>query len=283
MTLSLRNLLNGRSRAFFIGSAAVLVAAIASADLVTGYQVSVGLLYVVPVALMAWYVSRLASAAVAMISALTWYAVSAFNAPEEVGTPILAWNGAIRLGLFILISILMSSLKEAYDHQRRLARTDPLTGLLNGRAFEEEARLELMRAQRLNYEVGVLYIDLDNFKRLNDSRGHAAGDLFLKDMGTVLKSKLRATDVIGRLGGDEFGVILAATSRPQVLAIATRLQEALAHLSATAQPPVTLTIGGVTSDGSEDIDTLIGRADNIMYRAKATGKGSIQLSSAGEH
>lgn len=280
MTLLLRRLVKARSRAFFVLAAAVLVAGIAIADLATGYQVSVGLMYVIPIALVAWYVSRLAGVAVAVTSALIWYAVSSLNAPPGVGGAILVWNGAIRSGLFILISILISSLKEAYDHQRLLARTDPLTGLLNSRAFEEEAQLELMRARRLNYEVGVLYIDLDNFKSLNDTKGHAAGDLFLKDLGMALKSNLRATDIIGRLGGDEFAVILAATSRSHIEAIAVRLQEAVGRFASGVQPPVTMTIGAVAARESEDIDTLIGRADNVMYQAKGVAKGSIQFGDA---
>ncbi len=277
LIVMLRNFLDTRSGGFVVALSLALVVAVGSADYFTGYFLSFGLFYVAPIALVAWYVSRTAGAALALLSTLVWYCVNSVFTPPELGREILIWNSAIRFGFFIVISLLLSSLKEAYARQKDLARTDLLTGLLNRRAFEDHARIELIRASRSRNHVAVFYLDLDNFKALNDSRGHAAGDGFLRQVGTVLRSSLRSTDFVGRLGGDEFAVLLAGTSEAQVRETASRLQAAVLHVAGDLGAPVSVTIGVATSDGSDDIESLIKRADDAMYRGKASTKGSIML------
>lgn len=277
MIAVLLSFLGARSKAFLLAASLTLVVGIGVADYLTGYHLSLGLFYVAPISLVAWYVSGTAGFAFALSSASLWYAVNSVFAPAGVSPTILAWNGVVRFGFFTIISSLLASLKEAYGRQSQLARTDPLTGLLNSRAFADEARLELLRASRNRYEVAALYLDLDNFKALNDSKGHAAGDTLLADIGHTMKRSLRATDIVGRVGGDEFAVVLSGTSRAHAQATARRLQSAIHLVSSQTDPPVSVTVGVVTSDGSEGIDAIIRRADDMMYRGKAASKASIRM------
>ena len=277
VTTLVRKFLRARSKAFLFGASLVLVAAIGFADYLTGYHLSLGLFYVAPISLVSWYVSRPAGFMFAFLSALVWYSVNSAFAPLPVTPSVIIWNTIVRLGFFIIICSLLASLKEAYARQSDLARTDPLTGLLNSRAFVDEATLELARATRNKYEITTLYFDLDNFKALNDSRGHAAGDSLLRDIGNIVRSTLRSTDIIGRLGGDEFAILLSASSRDHALSTANRLQAAIHRVSSQQEPSVTVTLGAVTSNGSEGIESLIRRADHMMYQGKVTQKGSIRF------
>jgi diguanylate cyclase (GGDEF)-like protein len=275
LSLSLRfmSLLSRRS---MIVLAVLLVLLIGYADFVTGYYLSLGLFYVVPVALLAWYVSRRAGLVGAALSALTWHAVNAVYAPLGLAPAVLVWNSAVRFGFFSIIGFLLSSLKTSYERHSELARIDPLTGLLNSRAFDEALRLELARAQRQSYEIAVVYIDLDNFKSINDSMGHAAGDALLRDVGRSLTQAVRATDIVGRVGGDEFVVVLSSISAISARATAGRLQDLIHQVAGGHAPGVTATAGIALSDGTDPIDSLIERADALMYHGKATAKGSIQ-------
>jgi diguanylate cyclase (GGDEF)-like protein len=280
MIILLRGFLRTRSKSFLVVVAVTLVFTIGVADYLTGYHLSLGLFYVAPVALLAWYVSSEAGVSAASLSALTWYLVNSVFAPPEVGKLILVWNTVIRFGFFIMISSLLRSLKKAYEHQKEMAQTDPLTGLLNSRAFEDGATIELMRATRNNYDVAAIYLDLDNFKTINDLRGHDVGDSLLRDVGLALKANLRATDIVGRLGGDEFAVLLCGTSQFQLQETASRLQDAVLRITTRAVPPVTVTIGAVSSYGSENIKDLLRRADQAMYHGKRSSKGSICMALA---
>jgi len=262
-----------RSRTSLMLMSLALVIGIGSIDYADYF--SLGLFYVAPIALVAWYVSRSAGVAFALLSALVWYFINSAVVPPQMDQAFLIWNGAVRFGFFMVISSLVSSLRQAYDQQKALALTDSLTGVLNGRAFKDQASIELMRARRNKYKVAILYLDLDNFKALNDSSGHFAGDLLLRNITIALASSLRSTDLLGRLGGDEFAVLLAGTSAPQVRATASRLQAAVLSVAPALEPPVTVTIGAVTSDGFEDIESLLTRADNMMYQGKASSRGSI--------
>ncbi len=271
------NFLGALSKISLLAISLAMVVAIGVADYVTGYNLSLGLFYVAPISIVSWYVSRRAGIVLAGISAIVWYLVNSIYAPPNLAHAILIWNSAIRIGFFIIISFLLAALKKAYDRQNDLARTDQLTGLLTSHAFANEARLELARATRNKYRIAVLYIDLDNFKSYNDSRGHAAGDSLLRDIGLALKSSLRATDVAGRVGGDEFVIVLSAVSQMLAQATASRLQSAIHRVTLGQTPQVTATIGVVNSDGFDDIEALMVRADSMMFQGKATSKGSIQV------
>lgn len=166
------------------------------------------------------------------------------------------------------------------DAERR-AQTDPLTGVLNRRSLIERLDAACRRAQARGLPIALLFIDLDHFKAINDTRGHLAGDACLKAVITPIQSELRQSDVIGRYGGEEFVVILSSADAPAAHAIAQRIRLRVAELQVEGfGSPISLTcsIGVATSDtlgvwGEQ----LVARADAAVYVAKNAGRNQVQV------
>ncbi len=166
----------------------------------------------------------------------------------------------------------------------RQARTDPLTGLLNRRAFLDELSRRVERLDREGVPGTLMFVDLDNFKRLNDALGHDVGDDALCIAANLLRAAVRPADLVARLGGDEFALWLdgadelTAAERAEMLRIEG--PRSLAHLCELQGPGVSMSIGIATRwpGRGEDIDTLMHRADQIMYEVKRAGRGHWRVS-----
>jgi len=172
------------------------------------------------------------------------------------------------LAIFSDITLRKREQQELYD----LATHDALTGLPNRFLFSERFRHAMVRAKRASHLVGLLYLDLDRFKPVNDLLGHQCGDMLLQTVAKRLKRSVREEDMIARLGGDEFAVILEHLSRPRdAAATARKLLHALDRpfLLQGHQARITASIGiSVYPFDGDDVETLIKRADGAMYRAK---------------
>jgi diguanylate cyclase (GGDEF)-like protein len=170
----------------------------------------------------------------------------------------------------------------------RLARSDPLTGLTNRRGFFEAGMIELARSRRSGQRLALLMLDADRFKAINDKYGHAAGDAVLRELAGIMRETLRETDVIGRLGGEEFAVLLPATDRDGAGLVAERLRKNIATaLILFDCQPIELTVSiGVADIPVEPqaspglIETAMARADDAMYRAKESGRNRVDLAAA---
>jgi diguanylate cyclase (GGDEF)-like protein/PAS domain S-box-containing protein len=170
--------------------------------------------------------------------------------------------------------------KELQWKLERQARTDPLTGCANRRHFMELAEHELARARRYTEEVSVLMLDLDHFKEINDRYGHQAGDLTLQRLVQICQSTLRAEDTVGRLGGEEFAILLPESARNKALEVAERLCRAVAAadvpLEGKAPLRFTTSIGVATlAQEDSDIGVVLGRADKALYEAKSAGRNRV--------
>jgi diguanylate cyclase (GGDEF)-like protein len=169
----------------------------------------------------------------------------------------------------------------------RQARTDPLTGLLNRRAFLDEMARRVDRLERDGLPGTLMFVDLDNFKDLNDCCGHDAGDAALCITAALLRRTLRPADLIARLGGDEFAMWLdgadefTAAERAECLRVDG--PTALAHLAEGHDLSLTMSIGITTRwpGRGDDIETLIHRADQAMYQVKRAGRGHWRVAQAG--
>jgi len=158
---------------------------------------------------------------------------------------------------------------------RAMAYRDPLTGLWNRRFFEERLREELSRSQRAGAgrRFSVMNVDVDDFKRVNDRHGHAAGDAVLKEVGEFLIAHLRTHDVACRTGGDEFGILLPDLSVEDCGHLLERLRAARAEANASREIPISLSLGTASwPEAGDSVDALLGHADQAMYAAKRRRK-----------
>lgn len=193
-------------------------------------------------------------------------------------------EGEVR-GFFVLVSD-VSELKQAQQQLEALVKdlntqavTDGLTGLANRRHFWEQARVEMTRSRRYGFELCLVMLDIDKFKSINDGFGHAAGDEVLRNLSSVMKASLRETDVIGRLGGEEFGILLPQTGEVEAQSIAERLRIAVWESSVAFEDKTiryTISLGVATAHTNEtSVDDLVKRADMALYQAKETGRNRV--------
>ncbi len=170
-------------------------------------------------------------------------------------------------------------LKSAQVELERMAKIDFLTGIANNRFFSEAGAAEIQRAHRYNRPLAVLMVDLDHFKKINDTYGHAIGDKALVELAAICKNLLRDVDIFGRLGGEEFAILLPETDIAGGGIIAERLLSAIAKTSIEADNKIlhlTVSIGVSELLPDEDqLQTLLKRADDAMYEAKRKGRNQV--------
>ena len=161
----------------------------------------------------------------------------------------------------------------------QLANTDALTGAISRRHFHELGERELARATREQDPIGVLVLDIDHFKRVNDEYGHAGGDAVLRAFTRRCQAQLRASDVLGRLGGEEFAVLLPATALPEAMRAAERIRAAVADAPMAVEGtslPVTVSIGAASLPADETtLEALLAAADDALYAAKRGGRNRV--------
>ncbi|WP_404384232.1 diguanylate cyclase [Caenispirillum salinarum] len=171
----------------------------------------------------------------------------------------------------------MLALRRQHLDLERLATTDTLTGALNRRAFMARLETETQRAGRHGHDFAVLMLDIDHFKRINDTRGHAAGDQALVAFADTLRGHLRDTDSLGRLGGEEFAVLLPETGADGAATLAERLRAAVAAARVTTDAATFgfTTSAGLASFAGDTPESLLRRADGALYRAKEGGRDRV--------
>jgi diguanylate cyclase (GGDEF)-like protein len=179
---------------------------------------------------------------------------------------------------FVFVAMAKERMELGY---KRAAMKDPLTDLLNRNAFVEEAmQLTLLQIKR-DRPVAVFMIDLDGFKEINDRFGHALGDKVLRVFAETVRTSLRSSDLIGRLGGEEFAVVIADACRDNAFRVADRVRRAFAEAAATVDgAPVNATASfgvSIIQDPNDNIMSLLTQADQALYRAKALGRNRVVL------
>jgi diguanylate cyclase (GGDEF)-like protein len=160
----------------------------------------------------------------------------------------------------------------------KIAYTDSLTGVKNRRAFFQASNEELSRSRRLSYDVGVMMLDLDNFKVINDIYGHDAGDEVLKQVSKAMSNCLRNEDTLGRIGGEEFAIITPCSNKGGMHKLASRLQQSIAFLNFSFLPEdknITVSIGYTKVSNDEDFKAALKRADKHLYTAKSSGRNTF--------
>jgi len=250
----------------------------------TGPELALSLFYLFPIIVGTWYVGRWAGILLSFAGALSWLMADLAMMQAFSSTMIPFLNETFRLLVFLIITFLLVKLKNAIDTHKALSRTDSLTQVHNRRAFQDLADLELTKARRSKKPLSFLYVDIDNFKQINDHFGHRIGDTLLRSVAKTIKSNIRAIDIVARLGGDEFGILLAETGPGAVALVARKLKEKLLGLMQNYNRRVTFSIGVVTFETPPDsVDQLIDAADSQMYFAKNMGKNRIHYKIVAEN
>jgi diguanylate cyclase (GGDEF)-like protein len=210
----------------------------------------------------------------------TWLLVVRDPNRPGVSLPILIAVVGIALAALLAALVLVWSRNERMRELQTQASQDPLTGLKNRRRFGEDLRIELARCRREQTVGAVLMLDLDNFKQVNDTLGHPAGDRVIGDIANVLSARMRTTDVVARLGGDEFAIALPRCELDEAEEVADAIAKAirLQTPSSEAAPPITASIGISTfGPRSEGYDEVLSAADSAMYEAKRAGRDSVRV------
>lgn len=243
-------------------------------DNLLGAGISTAIFYLIPIFISTVVLTKAHTVWICIFSSLLWL-VSDLQ-ELELGNATLIWNTAVRLAVFVLFALLLKKILERSSFFETLASTDGLTNLLNKRGFMEKCSDELARAKRFGRPFSLAFIDLDNFKSVNDKYGHQAGDELLKAVAESLISSARVTDKVGRLGGDEFAILFVETSQEDVKKAFSKCNEALLEKLGLSSCSVTLSAGVLTFEGSDmSLMELIDTADKWMYQVKQAGKNNV--------
>jgi diguanylate cyclase (GGDEF)-like protein len=268
--------LGSRSRRTIWLIATTTTLVIGAIDLIIGYEYSTSLFYVIPVAIATWYGSRTAGVVIALLSAIVWLAADIGAGHEYSHVGIFFWNTLIRFGVLLVIVMTLAGFRRAVRQVERAAATDYLTGLLNRRGFYRVLAQEHARGVRYGRPFTLAYLDLDNFKSVNDRFGHDTGDKLLIGVAQRLDRMLRQTDRVARLGGDEFAVLFAETGSSAARAAFMHTHAELMAYMKSHDWPVTFSVGMVTFETvPATTEQTLKVADEVMYDVKRGGKDNI--------
>jgi diguanylate cyclase (GGDEF)-like protein len=259
-----------------------IIAAIAAFKTTVGHDIPVADFFLIPVAGVGWLArSRVYGylAAVCAASATVFIAVVG-QATAPIGAALAA--ATARLVLYVIVLAVLEVLRRMQLQSHAEAGTDHKTGVANSRGFETRAEAEIERSRRNGTPMTVLYLDVDDFKDVNDRFGHATGDRVLATVSHMMRTSVRRNDIVARLGGDEFVVLMPETNRFAGGSVARRMLAELGRVTTPDGAPVHYSIGLVTLDAPPaSVDEMIHQADTLMYRAKQKGKDRIEAAGAG--
>jgi diguanylate cyclase (GGDEF)-like protein len=248
----------------------VAMAAIAALDSLSG-EISFSVFYLIPISVATWRLGKRAGTLWAFFSAVLWGVVDVWgNGYSSPAIPV--WNAAVRLGFFLIVTNALCALAVMQEW----IRTDYLTGLANKRGFYEFAGYAILRSRRTALGFTLVYVDVDDFKSVNDKLGHSAGDALLQLLGTTLLQSIRRTDVVARIGGDEFAIFFSDTSFDSSEVALTKVRESLNSALSGHHWDITYSVGAATFQSwVKSLDAALDEADRLMYEVKRNGKKSV--------
>jgi diguanylate cyclase (GGDEF)-like protein len=246
-------------------------------DYITGPEIICSLLYLIPVATLAWQAGKKPGIAIAAACAAVGLIADIASGAHNDRMAIAFWNNTMTLGFLLVAAILLSRLRQAVCTEEALSRNDMVTTAYNSKYFSEVLQAEIERAKRYKRHFTLLYINLDNFKKVNDAYGRKAGDAALWHFVVSISHALRKTDVIGRLGGDEFGCLLTETGYDAARSVITRLWADLEKEISVHKWPISFSMGAVTfTVAPEKSDDAIKMAEELMLYIKEHGKNGVR-------
>ena len=243
----------------------------------------ISLTLLLPIMLVAWYLGLAWGIAMTGFVVLSWLAADLIGVTPSVPQWVIYVNAVVRAGVFALVALLVAALRQAYRQQQLLATVDVLTGLGNRVKFMAAAETERQRAMRFAHPLTIAFLDLDQFKRLNDGLGHEYGDRVLRAVGAFLQQRLRNIDYAARLGGDEFVILLPETDAHAGLHAISDMHRGLVAALQRDGFSVGVSAGAATFlDPPRSVDQMLEIADQLMYKAKREGKGTLRHAVVGQ-
>ena len=252
-------------------------AAVGYIDYITGFEIRVGPLYFLPSVVAAIHFGTAGAVAASILGTLVWFFSNYFGGLDYHDWYVWPINISAQAISFFVISLLVSNLRASFLREQLLSREDPLTRLLNRRAFYADANQSLAICSRKKRPATVAFMDLDNFKCVNDRQGHQRGDEALILVAETLSTQLRASDIIARLGGDEFAIFLSEVNEDQAILVLNKIRENLKHSEKFQEYGISVSIGAVVfEEAPTNLDVMLKEADALMYKVKLTGKNGLK-------
>lgn len=232
--------------------------------------------FLLPIAFVTWFVSRRAGFFASLMTGAVILGVNLSSSIYLKSSEIAYWNALLWSGFFCMITVIIADLKVLHYRERELARVDSLTGAATRLAFYEFARDEVNRARRTNQPITLAYLDVDSFKEINDRNGHNLGDRVLHAVAQNIRASIRRTDMIARMGGDEFAILLPNASREAGNRLLQKVFNVLTLAMNQRGWPVTFSVGAVTFLNAPDsVEHMLENADEAMYSVKQSGKNRL--------
>ncbi len=254
-----------------------LVLGLTALKLTIGHSVTVIDLLFIPVVWVGWFASARWYGYALAAAAAASSAVVAVLAETHASLAAAAVSGLARFALYVVVLALLGMMRRERAAHQRAATTDQLTGAANSRAFRTIAAAEVERAQRYGHELSLAYLDIDDFKAINDRLGHPEGDRVLLEVSHMMRSVVRSVDTVARVGGDEFAILMPETRAGDAVTVVERVRLETARLSTGDGGRVSCSIGLVTfARPPESLTELVAAGDELLYRAKENGKDRIE-------
>lgn len=248
--------------------------------LMAGSGVRLGPFYLLPICLACWRLSFRAGLGLGFVAAILVAIMGVTITDIPVG--IALGNLAMNVSSIGVLGGIVASFRRSVEQERVFARRDGITGALTRQAFEQQAKSMIEAASEQGRPLLLAYLDLDGFKIVNDRHGHEAGDQVLKRFGNEARAALRREDCFGRMGGDEFALLVPLPSIEEAQETAERLHRRFSAALANTAHEVTCSMGAhtITPDDEPYLDELLRRADRLMYAAKNGGKNGLRFAMA---
>lgn len=273
---SLFDFLENRPRRLLFVASLLLALVMGALNYLLGMY-SLTILFVIPIFLSSWFVGKRHGFFTAFVCAVTNLVSSAMGAATDVDPAIFFGGTAIHGCYMFLLGLMFSTLKGKLENEVQMARIDPLTNALTRRGFYELAEYELSKSRRYSRPITFAYLDLDNFKEINDTLGHGAGDRLLSRVADAIRKNTRETDTVARVGGDEFVIMLTETNPDSAKVVIDKLRSRFHKEMEKEGLPVSFSMGVVSClRASDPLDDILVKADSLMYAVKSNGKNAIR-------
>ena len=265
-----------KPKAFVVSTVLLGLFAVGYIDVISGIQIRVFPLYFLPLIYGAWHVGKAGTIAFSLIATCLWVLAQVLSGQIYSHTYIWTINFLTQGSAFLLVSLLFNRLHKSLVNERELSRTDALTGLPNRLSFQNHAGILLSFCARKKLPVSLAFIDLDNFKQVNDRFGHHEGDRILIKVAGILAASFRSSDLLARMGGDEFVIFLPDTKDDVANSVLETVRVQLNQTPELMAHSVTASIGLVSYDAAPiDLKDMIKLADQLMYVVKSEGKNRV--------